>query len=172
MKVVIDTNVVVFANLSDEGLPAAILDLAANKTILMFVSPAILAEYEAVLRRPQLSLSPAAVASSLAVIRNISRLVKPPAAWPQQRTRLITVSWNVPSPPAPTTSSPATPDTSPSVWKASESSPLGSSLTWSPRRSLKTGKNMDRTETEVPVRKLVKEALNRAPEGLTRLRCD
>lgn len=77
MKVVIDTNVVVSANLSDEGLPAAILDLAANKTILMFVSPAILAEYEAVLRRPRLNLSPTAVASSLAVIRNISRLVKP-----------------------------------------------------------------------------------------------
>jgi putative PIN family toxin of toxin-antitoxin system len=77
MKVVIDTNVVVSANLSDEGLPAAVLDLAASKTILMFVSPAILAEYEAVLRRPHLSLSPAAVASSLAVVRNISRLVKP-----------------------------------------------------------------------------------------------
>jgi uncharacterized protein len=77
MKVVIDTNVVVSANLSDEGLPAAILDLAANKTIRMFVSPAVLAEYEAVLRRPRLKLSPAAVASSLAVIRNISRLVKP-----------------------------------------------------------------------------------------------
>jgi putative PIN family toxin of toxin-antitoxin system len=77
MKVVIDTNVLVSANLSDEGLPAAILDLAANKTILMFVSPAVLAEYEAVLRRPRLNLSAAAVASSLAVIRNISRLVKP-----------------------------------------------------------------------------------------------
>ena len=77
MKVVIDTNVVVSANLSDEGLPAAILDLAANKTILMFVSPAVLAEYEAVLRRPRLNLSAAAVASSLAVVRNISRLVKP-----------------------------------------------------------------------------------------------
>jgi len=77
MKVVIDTNVVVSANLSDEGLPAAILDLAANKAIRMFVSPAVLAEYEAVLRRPRLKLSPAAVASSLAVIRNISRLVKP-----------------------------------------------------------------------------------------------
>ena len=77
MKVVIDTNVVVSANLSDEGLPAAVLDLADSKTILMFVSPAILAEYEAVLRRPHLSLSPAAVASSLAVVRNISRLVKP-----------------------------------------------------------------------------------------------
>jgi len=77
MKVVIDTNVLVSANLSDEGLPAAILDLAANKTILMFVSPAVLAEYEAVLRRPRLNLSAAAVARSLAVIRNISRLVKP-----------------------------------------------------------------------------------------------
>src|ERR1017187_7825429 len=77
MKVVIDTNVVVSANLSDEGLPAAVLDLAANKTILMFVSPAILAEYGAVLRRPHLSLSPAAVARSMAAIRNISRLVKP-----------------------------------------------------------------------------------------------
>jgi hypothetical protein len=30
---------VVSANLSDEGLPAAILDLAANKIILMFVPP-------------------------------------------------------------------------------------------------------------------------------------
>ena len=46
MKVAIDTNVVVSANLSDQGLPAAILDLAANKTIPMFVSPAVLAEYE------------------------------------------------------------------------------------------------------------------------------
>jgi putative PIN family toxin of toxin-antitoxin system len=77
MKVVIDTNVLVSANLSDEGLPAAILDLAANKTILIFVSPAVLAEYEAVLRRPRLNLSAAAVARSLAVIRNIGRLVKP-----------------------------------------------------------------------------------------------
>ena len=129
MKVVIDTNVLVSANLSDEGLPAAILDLAANKTILMFVSPAVLAEYEAVLRRPRLNLSAAAVASSLAVIRNISRLVKPPAAWPQQRTRLITASWNAPCPPAPITSSPATPGTSPTASKASGSSRPGNSWT-------------------------------------------
>jgi putative PIN family toxin of toxin-antitoxin system len=45
IKVVIDTNVVVSGNLVDEGPSAAILDLAANKKILMFVSPAILAEY-------------------------------------------------------------------------------------------------------------------------------
>jgi hypothetical protein len=49
MKVVIDTNVVVSANLCDEGLPAAILDLAAAQRILMCVSPVILAEYETVL---------------------------------------------------------------------------------------------------------------------------
>jgi putative PIN family toxin of toxin-antitoxin system len=46
MKVVIDTNVVVSANLSDQGPSAAILDLAANRVILMCISPAVLAEYK------------------------------------------------------------------------------------------------------------------------------
>jgi len=77
MKVVIDTNVVVSANLSDQGPSAASLDLAANKMILMCISVAVLTEYEAVLRRPRLKLDPSRVASSLAVIRNASRLVKP-----------------------------------------------------------------------------------------------
>jgi putative PIN family toxin of toxin-antitoxin system len=72
IKVVIDTNVVVSANLIDEGPSAAILDLAANKIILMFVSPAIFAEYEEVLRRPRLKLDSARIADSLAVIRNTS----------------------------------------------------------------------------------------------------
>jgi putative PIN family toxin of toxin-antitoxin system len=53
MKVVIDTDVVVSANLSDQGPSAAILDLAANKIILMCISPAVLAEYETALRRPR-----------------------------------------------------------------------------------------------------------------------
>ena len=77
IKVVIDTNVVVSANLIDEGPSAAILDLAANKKILRFVSPAILAEYEEVLRRPRLKLDPARIADSLAVIRNTSMEVLP-----------------------------------------------------------------------------------------------
>ncbi len=59
IRVVIDTNVVVSANLSDEGLPASVLDLAANKKILMVVSEPILAEYAEVLRRPRLKLDPA-----------------------------------------------------------------------------------------------------------------
>jgi predicted nucleic acid-binding protein len=43
IRVAIDTNVAVSANLVDEGLPAAILDLAANRRILMCVSEAVLA---------------------------------------------------------------------------------------------------------------------------------
>ena len=75
--VVIDTNVVVSANLIDEGLPAAILDLAAQKIILMYVSEPVLAEYKEVLNRPRLKLSPQRIASTLAIIRKTSRLVKP-----------------------------------------------------------------------------------------------
>ena len=77
IRVVLDTNVVVSANLVDEGPSAAILDLAAHRKILMFVSAPILAEYEAVLRRPRLKLSPGAVRGSLATIRRTSKLVKP-----------------------------------------------------------------------------------------------
>jgi putative PIN family toxin of toxin-antitoxin system len=77
IRVVVDTNVVVSANLVDEGLPAAILDLAANKRILMCVSEAVLAEYKEVLYRPRLKLTPQRIARSLAVIRKTSLLVKP-----------------------------------------------------------------------------------------------
>jgi putative PIN family toxin of toxin-antitoxin system len=77
IRVVIDTNVVVSANLVDEGLPAAILDLAANKRILMCVSEAVLAEYKEVLERPRLKLAPQRIARSLSVIRKKSLLVKP-----------------------------------------------------------------------------------------------
>ena len=44
IRVVIHPNVVVSANLVDEGPSAAILNLALNKRILMFVSSAVLAE--------------------------------------------------------------------------------------------------------------------------------
>lgn len=77
IRVVVDTNVVVSANLNDHGFPAAVMDLAANKIILMFVSPSILAEYKEVLSRPRLKLTPVAVEASLAVIRKTSELVKP-----------------------------------------------------------------------------------------------
>lgn len=46
IRVVIDTNVVVSANLNDDGLPAALMDLAVGKHILVCVSDAVLVEYE------------------------------------------------------------------------------------------------------------------------------
>src|ERR1039458_110944 len=77
IRVVIDTNVVVSANLSDEGLPAAILDLAANQRILMCVSTAVLSKYKEALNPPRLKLAPRRIAQSLAVIRKTSLLVRP-----------------------------------------------------------------------------------------------
>jgi uncharacterized protein len=77
IRVVIDTNVVVSGTLTDEGLAASILDLAANKKILVIVSSEILSEYEEVLRRPRLKLSPARIRKVLAVIKRTSEIVKP-----------------------------------------------------------------------------------------------
>jgi len=77
IRAVIDTNVVVSANLNDEGLPAAILDLAASRRILMCVSEPVLAEYKEVLNRPHFKFTPRRIARSLSIIRKTSLLVKP-----------------------------------------------------------------------------------------------
>ena len=77
IRVVLDTNVVVSAALIDEGLPAAIFDLAMNKLIALIVSPAILAEYETVLHYPRLKLDRARVAGFLNDIRANGELVVP-----------------------------------------------------------------------------------------------
>ncbi len=76
-RVVIDTNVVVSGVLVDEGLPASILDLAANKKILMIVSENILAEYEEVLRRPHFKIALARIKQVLSTIRKTSSVVRP-----------------------------------------------------------------------------------------------
>jgi putative PIN family toxin of toxin-antitoxin system len=77
IRVVVDTNVVVSAALVDEGHSASILDLIANRLVLMVVSAEILAEYEEVLRRPRLRLAPARIRDMLAVIRKTSKVVRP-----------------------------------------------------------------------------------------------
>jgi putative PIN family toxin of toxin-antitoxin system len=77
IKVVIDTNVVVSATLVDHGPSAGILNLATNKRVQMCVSPAILAEYEKVLRRPRLKLDPARITGLMALIRSTSTEVFP-----------------------------------------------------------------------------------------------
>jgi putative PIN family toxin of toxin-antitoxin system len=78
--VVIDTNVVVSAALVDYGPSAGILNLATNRKIQMCVSPAILAEYEKVLRRPRLKLDPVRITGLMALIRSTSTEVFPSKA--------------------------------------------------------------------------------------------
>jgi putative PIN family toxin of toxin-antitoxin system len=77
MRVVFDTNVVVSAALTRGGAEAYALDLAATRRVEAFVSVEILAEYEAVLRRPKFKLTPKAVAGVIGLIRAFAVVVKP-----------------------------------------------------------------------------------------------
>lgn len=66
IRLVLDTNVLVSANLSDDGLEAAIVSLALNRKIGLCVSMPILEEYERVLLYPRLKFIPREVAAFLA----------------------------------------------------------------------------------------------------------
>ena len=123
IRVVIDTNVVVSANLVDEGPSAAILSLAIDKKIRMFVSAAVLAEYEEVLHRPRLKFDPTHIEASLADIRDTAELVQPTRNIEEiKKDEPDTVSWDAPMPPVPNTSSPATPNISLKYSRTSRSS--------------------------------------------------
>ena len=77
IRVVLDTNVLVSANLSEEGLEALVVSLALNQKIQLHVSEPILQEYERVLRYPRLKFDPKEVARFLARLRRSSVLVMP-----------------------------------------------------------------------------------------------
>jgi uncharacterized protein len=77
IRVVLDTNVVVSAHLNSEGYERSVLDLALSGKLRMFVSEAILREYESVLRRPKFRLKPLIVSRSLRLFRSAARVVAP-----------------------------------------------------------------------------------------------
>ena len=77
IRVVLDTNVLVSANLSDEGLEALVVSLALNQKIQLHVSEPILQEYERVLRYPRLKFKAKEVARFLARLRRGSVVVRP-----------------------------------------------------------------------------------------------
>jgi len=77
IRAVLDSNVVVSASLRNTGLPAAIVDLAIERKIQMYVSDAVLGEYKEVLNRSRLALPPRPIAPFLATIRRISILEEP-----------------------------------------------------------------------------------------------
>ena len=74
---VLDTNVLVSANLNADGLEAVVVALALNGKIQMHVSGPILAEYERVLLYPRLKFKPAQIRKVMALLRDRSVLVTP-----------------------------------------------------------------------------------------------
>ena len=78
IRVVLDTNVVVSAVLTRGGAEAHALDLAAARKIQLYVSVAILTEYEEVLRRSKFNrVSPKAIDTALELIRRVALVVNP-----------------------------------------------------------------------------------------------
>jgi putative PIN family toxin of toxin-antitoxin system len=77
LRVVLDTNVVVSANVKLDGRQALILGLAFGGRFQLCVSEAMLAEYEEVLRRPRFKLDPERVSRAVAEIRRIALVVHP-----------------------------------------------------------------------------------------------
>jgi uncharacterized protein len=77
IRVVLDTNVVVSAHLNSEGYERSVLDLALSGKLRMFVSEAMLREYESVLRRAKFRLKPSDISRSLRLLRAAARVVAP-----------------------------------------------------------------------------------------------
>jgi putative PIN family toxin of toxin-antitoxin system len=75
IRLVLDTNVLVSANVNDEGLEALVVALALNRKIQLCVSEAILDEYQRVLLYPHLKFVPKEVIRFLVRLRRVSAAV-------------------------------------------------------------------------------------------------
>ena len=80
LKLVLDTNVVVSAHLSPEGLERLVLIMALTPPARMFISPKVLVEYREVLHRKRLKIIPAQADRSLRLIQARAELVVPKKA--------------------------------------------------------------------------------------------
>jgi putative PIN family toxin of toxin-antitoxin system len=74
---ILNTNVLVSANLNGDGLEALVVSWALNRKVQLYVSEPILAEYEQVLLYPRLKFSPREVGRFMALVRRASVLVRP-----------------------------------------------------------------------------------------------
>jgi uncharacterized protein len=80
LRLVIDTNILVSAALKPDGLQRTVLVLAMTKPARLFVTEAILAEYRAVLVRPEFKIRRGLRQQFLQLIKNQAQLVKPARA--------------------------------------------------------------------------------------------
>jgi len=77
VRLVLDTNIVVSAALRSEGLQRTVLLLAMTRPARLYVSAAILAEYQQVLARPRFRLPKGQRQQFLQLLKNRAHLVKP-----------------------------------------------------------------------------------------------
>src|SRR5579883_3435424 len=75
--VVLDTNVLVSANLNSQGLESLVVSLAMSRKVRLFLSEPILAEYEQVLLYPKLKFNPEAVSLFMDLVWRTGTIVKP-----------------------------------------------------------------------------------------------
>jgi len=76
-KIVIDTNVIISANLSGQGNPAKILQLALDKEFQVFYTSEIMAEYVRVLARPRFNINLEKQQKIIEGLRRVGTLVAP-----------------------------------------------------------------------------------------------
>jgi len=77
-RVVIDTNVVVSAAINRRGLEGRIVELVATRDLAFYASPAVFAEYEAVLSRPKFgSIDPERIHLLMAALQVEAIMVTP-----------------------------------------------------------------------------------------------
>ena len=79
---VLDTNVIVSAQLSPFGAPGRIWDLALARLLRVAYDDRLLLEYETVLRRPKFAFPPALVEALMAVF--VFQEAVQPLPWPYQ----------------------------------------------------------------------------------------
>ena len=76
-KVVIDTNIIISAAISDKGNPSAIINLVSEGKLTMYFNAAILDEYADVLSRDKFNLSVTTQKAVIDKIKEIGLLIEP-----------------------------------------------------------------------------------------------
>jgi putative PIN family toxin of toxin-antitoxin system len=79
IRVVLDTNVLVSALLQPKSIPAEVLVLALSGKVQLCISDDVFAEYDEVIRRPNLKRPIDVIEMTLEAIRMMARWVKPAA---------------------------------------------------------------------------------------------
>ncbi len=77
IRLVLDTNILVSANVNPEGLEALVVSLGLHKKVRICVSEPVLKEYEQVLSYPRLKFVPKEITAFLERLRSAGMLVAP-----------------------------------------------------------------------------------------------